>query len=201
MFEQSASLAQAAHAPALHAEAVAVVQSACFKHATHWPAVVSQNGFVMSLQSAAAVHSTQAFDAVSQAGFGAAHCELSVHSTQALVAARHTEVVPLHLPSHGAVPAAPAVPASPESPAPVVPLVPEAPLVPDSPLDEPPPCAPPAPPWPVPDEPALPMPPVGGAYVPHEPVSLQLELQPETLDAAAPIPPRTQSPYRIVRIF
>lgn len=131
MFEHSASLVHAVHAPELHAEAVAVLQSLCCRQATHWPAVASQKGFAASLQSVGAVHSTQVFEATSHAGFGAlhvdlsmhsthlfvavsqaavglAHVELSVHPTQVFVALRQTGVVPLHLPSHGEAPPAPA---------------------------------------------------------------------------------------------
>ena len=177
VFEHSASAVHALHAPALHADAVGLVQSACFRHATHCSVVVSQNGFVMSLQSVVAAHSTQVLVVVSQAGFGAVHVDSSMHSTQVLVAVlqadfglahvewsmhstqvfveiRQTEVVPVHAPSHGAptVPALPASPLIPDAPAPM-----EAPLAPPARVPDTPPEVPPAaPPFP---EPASPPPP------------------------------------------
>ena len=142
MSEHSSSVVQATHAPALHAEAVELEQSACFKHATHCFAVLSQNGFVLSLQSGLSVHCTQAFVVTSQAGFTVEHVDLSMHSTHLLVAVLHADlatlqvdvsthstqvflmisqagVTPVHPPSHGVAPALPA------SPAPAVPKEPE----------------------------------------------------------------------------
>jgi len=92
----------------LQAEAVALVQSACFKHWTHCSAVLSQKGFALSVQSGLSEHSTHVLVVESQAGFGAAHCDLSVHSTQVFDAVLQTGVVPAHAPSHGVAPAAPA---------------------------------------------------------------------------------------------
>jgi hypothetical protein len=112
----SSSFVQAAHTPALQADAVAPVQSACFKHAKHCPAALSQNGFALSLQLRLPVHSTQVLDAASQAGFGVVQSPLFVHSTQVFVAVLQTGVVPVQSPSQGAAPEAPASPAPPMVP-------------------------------------------------------------------------------------
>ena len=169
MFEQSASLVHAVHAPSLHADAVALVQSLCWRHATHFSAVVSQRGFEPSVQSVFAVHSTHVFEAVSHAGFGAVHVDLSTHSTQVFVAesqaafgllhvdlsvhstqvfveATHTGVVPPQAPSQGGAPALPGSPFIADEPPPASS---PAPALPPAPLDDPPVVTPAVPPLPL----------------------------------------------------
>jgi hypothetical protein len=94
MSEQSALVAQGLHAPPLHKEAVALLQSALDKHSAQLLAVVLHSGFEASLQSVLARQPTQVFDEASQTGLvGSLQSDDATHSTQVFVSVLHAGLV------------------------------------------------------------------------------------------------------------
>src|SRR4051812_12817949 len=156
MPEQSSSAVHGVHAPDLQVEAAGSEQSADFRQATHFAAFVSQKGVARSVQSLAAAHSTQVWDAASQVGVGALQWLRLRHSTHSSTSASQCGVAPLHSPLHGGASALPAAPLEPAAESGLVSRSPPAPsLNPASPL---PPLSPAlAPPLPLRPPDALPL--------------------------------------------